>query len=97
MDITDFATAKDYDAAWRLVENHHKGNIHKKRSWKMFQNALNITLKEFIPSRGELPIKVCLDDDKSPCAYQSLRDFDDDSDLSRQHHVKENQKGFNAH
>ena len=61
---------------------------------------LNTILREhLLPTPTKLKLQICIDYDKGLCGYQSLRKVlvDEGSDLLRQHHVRENRNGFNAH
>ena len=95
-----FADIDDYDEIWRKMELYAKGNRFQKHSWKEFEEALNKTLKcNFFPDPSKLNLQICLDDDKALFAHGLLREMpvDEDSDLARVRHVKENRTGFNCH
>ena len=82
------------------MELHAKGNRFQKRSWKEFEEALNKTLKcNFFPDPSKLNLQIFLDDDKALFAHGLPREMpvDEDSDLTRVRHVKENRTGFNYH
>ena len=95
-----FTDIEDYDKIWRKMEPHAKGNRFQKRSWKDFEEALKKAWKcNFFPDPSKLNLQICLDDDKALFAHGLLRDIpvDEESDLDRVRHVKENQTGFNCH
>ena len=67
---------------WSMMDRYSKGDPYKARTWQMFQDSLNSTLKDnFIPTPKQLALQICLDDDKGLCAYSSLRNVpvDDES------------------
>ena len=101
VDTDDFASSIDYNKVWNCMEEYAKGNPFKDRSWMLFQDALNSTLKEnFLPSPKELAKQIiCLDDDKALMDYRSLREVpvDEDSRLARKRHASENRNGFTGH
>ena len=91
----EFCDVKQYNAIWNRIDKFGKGNSNIKRAWEQFQRAYNVTMTEnFMPGRKDMRLQICCDDDKLEFAYSSLRDIpvDEESGISRQHHVKVNKK-----
>lgn len=100
IDNNGLAGIESYNTVWRKFEAHGKGSPYHQRSWSLLQESLNKTLKQnFLPTPKEVPLQICLDDDKGLFEYQALRNvpIDNESNLGRQHHVADNRKGFTAH
>ena len=93
-------SAKEYNRIWSEMEQHNRGNAYKERTWMMFENAFNTTMKDkFVPSPDELPLHVTLDDDKNNYAFGPTRKVppDWDSRLAHKRHHNDNKTGETCH
>eukprot|EP00956_Cyclotella_meneghiniana_P026500 scaffold57405_cov20-Cyclotella_meneghiniana.AAC.1 len=74
IDNNGLAGIESYNTVWRKFEAHGKGSPYHQRSWSLLQESLNKTLKQnFLPTPKEMPLQICLDDDKGLFEYQALR------------------------